>query len=119
MPRALTDRCLHRFAPLSMGKLCDGSAAVQCPYHGLRVDAAGRCGEFIALAKRRPGQLNYASSGVGSTNHVMTERLKSLAGIDLVHVPFRGGAPSVLADTVAREVAAYRDTVSRLDLDRQ
>lgn len=42
-PRALADRCPHRFAPLSMGKLCDGGATVQCPYHGLRFDGGGAC----------------------------------------------------------------------------
>lgn len=42
-PHALHDRCPHRFAPLSMGRLCDGGAAVQCPYHGLRFDGSGAC----------------------------------------------------------------------------
>ena len=42
-PQALLDRCPHRFAPLSMGKLCDGGASVQCPYHGLRFDGGGAC----------------------------------------------------------------------------
>ncbi len=42
-PKALLDRCPHRFAPLSMGTLCDGGAAVQCPYHGLRFDGSGAC----------------------------------------------------------------------------
>jgi vanillate O-demethylase monooxygenase subunit len=42
-PRALLDRCPHRFAPLSMGQLCDGGASVQCPYHGLRFDGSGAC----------------------------------------------------------------------------
>jgi vanillate O-demethylase monooxygenase subunit len=40
---ALHDRCPHRFAPLSAGTLCDGGAAVQCPYHGLRFDGTGAC----------------------------------------------------------------------------
>jgi vanillate O-demethylase monooxygenase subunit len=40
---ALDDRCPHRFAPLSAGKLCDEGAALQCPYHGLRFDGAGNC----------------------------------------------------------------------------
>jgi vanillate O-demethylase monooxygenase subunit len=40
---ALADRCPHRFAPLSNGTLCDGGASIQCPYHGLRFDANGRC----------------------------------------------------------------------------
>jgi phenylpropionate dioxygenase-like ring-hydroxylating dioxygenase large terminal subunit len=42
-PRALADRCPHRFAPLSMGRVCDGGAAVQCPYPGLRFDGSGAC----------------------------------------------------------------------------
>lgn len=42
-PQALLDRCPHRFAPLSMGKLCDGGASVECPYHGLRFDGGGAC----------------------------------------------------------------------------
>lgn len=42
-PHALADRCPHRFAPLSMGTLCDNGAAVQCPYHGLRFDGSGTC----------------------------------------------------------------------------
>lgn len=41
--QALHDRCPHRFAPLSMGRLCDGGQAVQCPYHGLRFDGSGAC----------------------------------------------------------------------------
>jgi vanillate O-demethylase monooxygenase subunit len=41
--RALADRCPHRFAPLSMGKLCDGGTSLQCPYHGLRFDGSGAC----------------------------------------------------------------------------
>ncbi len=53
--------------------------------------------EFIALAKARPGQLNYASSGVGSANHVQVERLKTLADIDIVNVPYRGGGPLMTA----------------------
>lgn len=40
---ALNDRCPHRFAPLSMGKLCDGGASIECPYHGLRFDGTGAC----------------------------------------------------------------------------
>lgn len=54
-------------------------------------------GQFVALARSRPGQLNYASSGIGSANHVLTERFKALAGIDIVHVPYRGGAPLMTA----------------------
>lgn len=47
-------------------------------------------GELIAYGRARPGQLNYASSGVGSANHVDTEVFAALAAVELVHVPYRG-----------------------------
>ena len=56
--------------------------------------------ELIALAKARPGQLNYASNGVGTLSHLTTELFKLQAGINLVHVPYKGGVPAV-TDTVA------------------
>jgi tripartite-type tricarboxylate transporter receptor subunit TctC len=52
-------------------------------------------GELIALAKQKPGQLNFASSGPGSLPHLAGELLKLTAGIDIVHVPYRGAAPAV------------------------
>ena len=51
--------------------------------------------ELIAYAKARPGQLNYASVGQGSPNHLGMELLKALAGIDMVHVPYKGTGPAV------------------------
>jgi tripartite-type tricarboxylate transporter receptor subunit TctC len=51
--------------------------------------------ELIALAKGKPGQLNYSSSGLGHPNHLAMELLLSLTGTDMVHVPYKGGAPSV------------------------
>ncbi len=51
--------------------------------------------DLIALAKARPGELNYASPGSGSTAHLSAELLKIEAGIDIVHVPYRGAAPGV------------------------
>jgi len=56
--------------------------------------------ELIALAKARPGTLHYASSGVGGFPHMNTELFKLMAGVDLVHVPFKGGGPAV-TDVVA------------------
>jgi tripartite-type tricarboxylate transporter receptor subunit TctC len=53
--------------------------------------------ELIALAKKDPGKLNYASVGVGSPQHVAMEQLKSDAGIDMTHVPYRGGAAATQA----------------------
>jgi tripartite-type tricarboxylate transporter receptor subunit TctC len=62
--------------------------------------------EFIAYAKARPGKLSFASSGVGGTPHLCVEMLKMMAGIDLLHVPYKGGAPAVI-DTIAGQTQAY------------
>jgi tripartite-type tricarboxylate transporter receptor subunit TctC len=59
--------------------------------------------ELIALAKARPGQINFASGGNGGTNHISGEWFKRSAGIDLVHVPYKGNGPAItdlLADRV-------------------
>jgi len=66
--------------------------------------------ELIAYAKARPGQLNYGSGGVGSTPFLATELFKSMAGIDVVHVPYRGGAPA-LADLVAGQLSFMIENV--------
>lgn len=52
--------------------------------------------DYIALAKSKPGGLLYGSAGNGTSNHLLTERFKVLTGTELVHVPYKGGAPSVL-----------------------
>ena len=51
--------------------------------------------ELIALAKSRSGKLNYASAGNGSTHHFCGELLKSMAGIDILHVPYKGSPPAI------------------------
>ncbi len=58
--------------------------------------AAQSLGELIALAKAQPGKLTYASSGAGGAIHLASELFKREAGIDVVHVPYRGGGPAVL-----------------------
>jgi tripartite-type tricarboxylate transporter receptor subunit TctC len=50
--------------------------------------------DLVALAKKRPGELNYGSPGAGSTTHLANELLKSMAGINVVHVPYKGVAPA-------------------------
>jgi tripartite-type tricarboxylate transporter receptor subunit TctC len=62
--------------------------------------------EFIAYAKANPGKLNMASSGNGSASHVSGELFKTMAGVDMVHVPYRGGAPA-LTDLLAGQVQVY------------
>ena len=53
--------------------------------------------ELIALAKARPGALNYSSNGVGSTTHLATELFKAMAGVNMVHVAYQGSAPAIVA----------------------
>jgi tripartite-type tricarboxylate transporter receptor subunit TctC len=67
--------------------------------------------EFIAYAKARPGQLTYASAGVGGSSHVAVELFKAMTGVDLVHVPYRGGAPA-LADLISGQVQLYVPTTT-------
>jgi tripartite-type tricarboxylate transporter receptor subunit TctC len=63
----------------------------------------GTLDQLIAMAKSQPGKINYASAGNGSTHHFCGELLKSMAGINLVHVPYKGSPPGVAA-VVAGEV---------------
>ena len=53
--------------------------------------------DVIALARAKPGSLNYASAGVGTGTHVAMELLRQMAGIDIVHVPYKGGGPAAIA----------------------
>jgi tripartite-type tricarboxylate transporter receptor subunit TctC len=62
--------------------------------------------EFIAYAKANPGKINMASSGNGTTTHVAGELFKAMAGVDMVHVPYRGAAPAT-ADLLAGQVQVY------------
>ncbi|HEX9301403.1 MAG TPA: tripartite tricarboxylate transporter substrate binding protein [Casimicrobiaceae bacterium] len=64
---------------------------------------ANNVGELIALAKAHPGKLNYASVGTGSPAHIAGELLKLRTGIDIVHVPYKGGGPAVI-DTIGGQV---------------
>src|SRR5262249_5254294 len=59
--------------------------------------------ELIALAKAQPGKLTYASAGSGSSQHLSAELFKQAAGVDIVHVPYKGAAPGI-ADLVAGQV---------------
>ena len=62
--------------------------------------------EFVALAKARPGQLNYGSSGIGGAGHLSGELLKQRAGIDITHVPYKGGGPA-MTDLLGGRIAMY------------
>jgi tripartite-type tricarboxylate transporter receptor subunit TctC len=56
---------------------------------------AGTLAEFVKLAKDKPGTLTYGSSGIGGAGHLAGELLKIMAGIDIVHVPYKGGGPAM------------------------
>ena len=62
--------------------------------------------EFIAYAKANPGKIAYASAGPGSTNHLCAALFEKMAGVQMVHVPYRGGAPAV-ADTVSGQTQLF------------
>jgi tripartite-type tricarboxylate transporter receptor subunit TctC len=59
--------------------------------------------EFVALAKARPGEFNFGSGGVGTTSHIVGEVFKAATGINIVHVPYKGGGLAVL-DVVAGQI---------------
>jgi tripartite-type tricarboxylate transporter receptor subunit TctC len=71
--------------------------------------------EFIAYAKARPGKVNFASPGIGSTIQLCGELFKIMTGVDMVHVPYRGNAPAV-TDLIAGQVQVmFADTPSSIE----
>jgi tripartite-type tricarboxylate transporter receptor subunit TctC len=66
--------------------------------------------EYIALAKQKPGQITFVSAGVGSVNHIRGETLKLMAGIDLLHVPYRGNGEAI-PDLLAGQVHGIFDNI--------
>ena len=87
------------FAPISLVSRGAIIAAVNAQVPGRTLQ------EFIALAKKTPGTLSYASAGSGTPPHLAAELFKSIAGVDLLHVPYKGGAPAI-NDLVGGQVQA-------------
>jgi len=92
------------FAPVALLGFGEGALAVhpQLPVKSV--------GELIALAKAKPGALNYASSGIGGFPHMNTELFKLKTGVNIVHVPFKGGGPAI-ADVMAGHTQMYLGTL--------
>jgi len=88
---------LRDFAPVI---LCVKGANVLSVHPSL---PARNLRQLIALAKAKPGQLNFATSGIGTSNHMAGELFKLMAGVDIVHVPYKGNAPA-LTDVIAGHV---------------
>jgi tripartite-type tricarboxylate transporter receptor subunit TctC len=76
--------------------------------------AAKSVQELIALAKANPGKLNYASSGSGSSAHLAAELFKSMAGVNLTHVPYKGGGPAVTSLVGGETVVGFATAPSVL-----
>jgi tripartite-type tricarboxylate transporter receptor subunit TctC len=68
--------------------------------------------EFIAYAKANPGKVNFASSGNGSTLHLAGELFKVMTGVNMVHVPYRGGAPAAVTDMLGGQVQVMFDNMT-------
>jgi tripartite-type tricarboxylate transporter receptor subunit TctC len=68
-------------------------------------------GELIALAKKQPGTLNFGSTGAGSASHLAGELFNDRAGVDIVHIPYKGGAPAV-TELLAGRLSMYFATMS-------
>jgi tripartite-type tricarboxylate transporter receptor subunit TctC len=88
------------FAPVG---LIAASALVICLNPSLPVRSVA---DLIALAKKEPGKINYASAGTGSGIHLATEYFATMAGIKLTHIPYKGAAPA-LTDVIGGHVAFY------------
>ncbi|HEX2011574.1 MAG TPA: tripartite tricarboxylate transporter substrate binding protein [Roseateles sp.] len=87
-------------APLTMGVMFPNVLVVH-PGTGIKSFA-----DFIARARARPGALDFASTGAGSASHLAGELLNQRAGIETIHIPYKGGAPA-LQDLLGARVAAY------------
>jgi len=79
------------FAPISLTGSAPSALVVPASLQ------AASLAEFIALAKAKPGALNYGSAGIGTSGHLAAELLGSLAGVKFTHVPYKGGGPAVTA----------------------
>ncbi len=73
--------------------------------------AAKSITELIALAKQKPGALNYASSGLGSPGHLAGELFKSMAKVEMTHIPYKGGGPA-LADLLGGQLPVFVAVIS-------
>src|SRR5262245_25714754 len=67
--------------------------------------------EFIAYLKANPGKVNMASGGIGTSQHIYGELFKMMAGVNMVHVPYRGGGPA-LTDLLAGQIPVMFDTIA-------
>ncbi len=83
--------------------------------------AAKTLKEFVALAKQKPGAFRHGSAGVGSSNHLAAELFKKVAGVDILHVPYKGAGPSIaaiLAGEINMNVSSTASTIEHIKAGR-
>lgn len=73
----------------------------------------GSVKDLLAQARTKPGGISYASTGIGSSNHLSMEKFKQMAGVDITHVPYKGSAPAV-TDLIGGQVDVMFDNVSNV-----
>ncbi len=95
-------------APLTMGLNFPNVLVV---HPGLEVRTLA---QYIALAKKQPGKLSFASSGVGSAAHLAGELFNQRAGVEITHIPYKGGAPAMV-DLIGGRVSSYYSVPSTAD----
>jgi tripartite-type tricarboxylate transporter receptor subunit TctC len=87
------------------------SAQALCVHPSVPVNSVA---EFIAYAKARPGQVTFSSAGIGASSHLATELLMARSGTQLLHVPYRGGGPSVQGLLAGEVAMSFVDLVTAL-----
>jgi tripartite-type tricarboxylate transporter receptor subunit TctC len=108
----VTHGALYKNLSYDPAQLVPIALLAQVPY-GLTVrkdPALGTVKDFVTYAKSHPGKLTYATQGVGSTSHLTTKLFEHLAGIDMLHVTYRGSAPA-LTDLVAGTIDSMFDNI--------
>lgn len=95
------------FAPITLAASTANLLVVPAasPYNTMK--------DLLAAAKAKPGSLSYASTGIGSSNHLSMEKFKQIAGVDMVHVAYKGSAPAV-ADLLGGHVQVMFDNISNV-----
>lgn len=96
---------LRDFAPISVMLFSQNALVIHPSVPARNVQ------ELIALARAQPGKLNYASSGIGATPHLSMELFKTMAKVNITHIPYKGDAPA-LADVMAGHVDMYCSTIA-------
>ena len=98
-----------------MTSRCSRSSATRLSWSRLRNDNPIKSiADLIAAAKASPGQLTFASAGVGSTQHLAGELLCAMAGIQMTHVPYRGGSASI-TDLLGGQIAVIVDSITVIE----